>query len=108
MVMRTTKNSGEALRTAGALSTVGLSFVLALVIGFWIGSRVDACLHTGPVMAIVGFFLGLAAGILNVFRIVSRAFPTGAAASAPGRIDGASPPASTVTKPVDDTVAADD
>ena len=71
------KGTGEALRTAGALSTVGLAFVLALVIGFWFGSVLDGWLGTKPVLSIVFFFFGLAAGILNVYRIVSQAYPRG-------------------------------
>jgi ATP synthase protein I len=75
--MRThfSKGAGEALRTAGALSTVGLAFVLALVIGFWFGSVLDGWLGTKPVFTIVFFFVGLAAGVLNVYRIVSQAYP---------------------------------
>jgi ATP synthase protein I len=77
MVFKPSRTSGEALRAAGALSTVGLAFVLALVIGFWIGDRLDAWLGTGPILTLVFFFLGLAAGIVNVYRIVSQSFPTG-------------------------------
>jgi F0F1-type ATP synthase assembly protein I len=77
------KSAGEALRTAGALSTVGLAFVLALVIGFWFGSVLDGWLGTKPLFTIVFFFFGLAAGILNVYRIVSKAYPTQAAGEAP-------------------------
>jgi F0F1-type ATP synthase assembly protein I len=86
------KNTGEALRSAGALSTVGLAFVLALVIGFWIGTVVDSWFGTRPVFTIVFFFFGLAAGVLNVYRIVSQAFPKGAATSTPPA--GPQPPAS--------------
>ena len=75
MTPRVTKNMGESLRAAGALSTVGLSFVLALGIGFWLGTVLDRWLGTSPLFAIVCFFLGLAAGVLNVYRIVSQAFP---------------------------------
>ena len=70
------KTAGEALRSAGALSTVGLAFVLALVIGFWFGTVLDTWFGTKPVLTIVFFFFGLAAGVLNVVRIVSRAFPS--------------------------------
>jgi hypothetical protein len=73
------KGAGEALRTAGALSTVGLAFVLALVIGFWLGTVLDGWLGTKPVFTILFFFFGLAAGILNVYRIVSQAYPKQAA-----------------------------
>jgi F0F1-type ATP synthase assembly protein I len=79
------KRAGEALRTAGALSTVGLAFVLALVIGFWFGTVVDGWLGTKPAFTIVFFFFGLAAGVLNVYRIVSQAYPRSAVDSgAPG------------------------
>lgn len=78
--------TGEQIRNVGAISTVGLSFVFAIVIGVWVGRVLDGWLHTGPLFFIVFFFLGLAAGILNVFRTVQRAFPPSrpaAPASAP-------------------------
>ena len=99
MAFRPTKTTGESLRSAGALSTVGLAFVLALVIGFWIGDRLDTWLKTAPLFTLVFFFAGLAAGILNVVRTVSRAFPSprgstptagGAAPRAPGEESGPS------------------
>jgi F0F1-type ATP synthase assembly protein I len=87
-----TKQTGETIRTVGAISTVGLSFVLAIVIGAWLGRVLDGRLGTAPIFFIVCFFLGLAAGILNVYRTVSRAFP-------PSRPTGAPPP---VAPPRDD------
>jgi ATP synthase protein I len=78
-----TRNTGEALRAAGALSTVGLAFVLALAIGFWFGTVLDGWFGTRPVFTIVFFFFGLAAGILNVYRIVSQAFPKSQASAPP-------------------------
>jgi len=56
----------------GALSTVGLSFVLAIVIGAGAGWWIDRTFGTRPWGFLVFFFLGLAAGILNVYRITSR------------------------------------
>jgi ATP synthase protein I len=69
------RQTGESFRTAGALGSVGLSFVLALVMGAWLGRVLDTWLHTAPIFFIVFFFIGLAAGVLNVYRTVSRAFP---------------------------------
>lgn len=57
----------------GQLSTVGLSFVLALVIGFGGGYWLDARLGTKPWLSFLGFFFGLAAGVLNVYRIMQVA-----------------------------------
>jgi ATP synthase protein I len=62
--------TGDSLRLAGQLSTVGLSFVFALVLGFGGGYMLDGWLGTKPWLSFLGFFLGLAAGILNVYRIL--------------------------------------
>jgi ATP synthase protein I len=56
------------IRTLGALSSVGLAFVLAIVIGAAIGYWLDRLTGLSPLFFIVFFFLGLAAGIVNVVR----------------------------------------
>lgn len=83
MMTSFTKGTGETLRAAGALSTVGLAFVFALVIGFWFGSWLDRWFGTKPILTIAFFFLGLAAGILNVYRIVSQASQSQPAGTSP-------------------------
>jgi ATP synthase protein I len=65
--------SRRDLRLIGQLSTVGLSFVLALVIGFGGGYLVDGWLGTSPWLTFLGFFAGLAAGIVNVYRVMQLA-----------------------------------
>jgi hypothetical protein len=62
----------DQLRTIGAISTVGLSFVIAIVLGTALGWWLDERLGTSPFGLILFFFLGLAAGILNVYRTMSR------------------------------------
>lgn len=57
----------EALGTFGALGTVGLSFVLALVIGTAVGWWLDKLTGWSPLFFILFFLLGLAAGIRNVY-----------------------------------------
>jgi F0F1-type ATP synthase assembly protein I len=63
-------DSPSTLRTLGQLSTVGMSFVLALVLGFGAGYWLDGRLGSRPWMSFAGFFLGLAAGVLNVYRVL--------------------------------------
>jgi ATP synthase protein I len=63
-------DSPSTLRTLGQLSTVGMSFVLALVMGFGGGYWLDGWWGTRPWLAFAGFFLGLAAGVLNVYRVL--------------------------------------
>lgn len=55
----------------GALSAVGIAFVLAVVIGFGVGYVLDRWFGTSPLFLIVFFFLGMAAGIVNVVRTVN-------------------------------------
>jgi len=66
------KSRAETMRAIGALSTVGLSFVLAIVLGAWFGRVLDRWLGTSPWLFVLFFFFGLAAGILNVYRITSK------------------------------------
>ena len=65
--------SPTTLQLIGQLSTIGLSFVFALVIGFGVGYWLDGVLGTKPWLSFIGFFLGLAAGVLNVYRVMKIA-----------------------------------
>lgn len=47
-----------------------MSFVLALVLGFGGGYWLDGKLGSTPWLSFTGFFLGLAAGVLNVYRVL--------------------------------------
>ena len=62
----------DSVRQIGALSTVGISFVLAIVIAVWFGRLLDGWLGTAPWMFMLFFFFGLAAGVLNVYRAAGR------------------------------------
>jgi ATP synthase protein I len=58
----------RTIRTIGQLSTIGLAFVFAIVLGFAAGYWIDGRLGSSPWGALIGFAMGLAAGILNVVR----------------------------------------
>ena len=65
--------SRENLQLIGQLSTIGFSFVFAIVIGFGGGYLLDQWLGSKPWLTFLGFFVGLAAGILNVYRVMQLA-----------------------------------
>jgi ATP synthase protein I len=67
------QTSATTLQLIGQMSTIGLSFVFAIVMGFGAGYWLDLQLGTKPWLTFLGFFLGLAAGVLNVYRILSMA-----------------------------------
>lgn len=65
------KSLADAMRELGALSTVGLSFVLAIVMGFGAGLLLDRWLGTNWLW-ILFFLFGLAAGVMNVYRTTGK------------------------------------
>jgi ATP synthase protein I len=67
------QTSQTTLQRIGQLSSIGMSFVFALVLGFGGGYWLDTVLGTKPWLSFVGFFLGLAAGVLNVYRVLQLA-----------------------------------
>ena len=68
------KRSGlpETVRTIGALSTVGISFVLAIVIGAGAGYVLMTRFGFGQWVFLLFFVFGVVAGVLNVYRTASR------------------------------------
>jgi ATP synthase protein I len=70
---RKPRSSGaETARSIGALSTVGLSFVLAILLGAWFGYLLDTWLGTSPLFFLILFVLGFVGGVLNVYRTASK------------------------------------
>ena len=67
------QTSPSTWQLIGQLSSIGMSFVFALVIGFGAGYWLDNVLGTKPWLEFIGFFLGFAAGVLNVYRVMQLA-----------------------------------
>ena len=56
------------IRQVGVLSGVGLTLVIATVLGLWGGYVLDRWLGTAPWLMLVGLLLGIASGFVNLFR----------------------------------------
>lgn len=61
------------MRTAWELSASLMSFIVAIGIGYWLGGLLDAWLGTSPWLKAIFLGFGFVAGVLNVYRTVSRA-----------------------------------
>ncbi|MEE8392729.1 MAG: AtpZ/AtpI family protein [Rhodospirillales bacterium] len=61
----------ETITGLGAALRIGTELVAALVVGVGIGYMLDNWLETAPWFLVLFFFLGAAAGILNVYRAAS-------------------------------------
>ncbi|MGE0592908.1 MAG: AtpZ/AtpI family protein [Vicinamibacterales bacterium] len=85
--------SSGAMHALGSVGSVGFAFVLAVLMGWWAGATLDRWLGTGPWLTFLMFFMGLAAGALNVFRAFGRiAGPAQGQEAGPTRPDGDSGP----------------
>lgn len=74
----TQKAHQQPVATAARGSAMGIAFRLSteLVAGVFVGGAIglllDKWLGTGPLFLLIFFFLGMAAGILNVFRTAKQ------------------------------------
>ncbi len=63
-----TNSTAETMREMSTLGSVGFAFVLSIVIGCGAGLFVDRLIGRGHWGFFIGFFLGLAAGVVSVVR----------------------------------------
>lgn len=52
-------------------ASVGPHFIIALLLGYYFGTKIDHWMGTEKVYAYIGAGLGLAAGFLNLFKEVA-------------------------------------
>src|SRR5207244_12366197 len=84
--------SGDRAALQGELGVglrIGIELVVAVVVATGLGWAIDRWLGTRPWGMIVLFFLGVAAGMLNVYRVLTGI--RGSASYSKGPEDGACP-----------------
>jgi positive regulator of sigma E activity len=66
------KPDSSGLRTAGLLLAIPTILIVSPIVGLFVGMAVDRWLGTGRVIALIGTFLGFAAGGRETWRIYRR------------------------------------
>ena len=66
------EKSGSNATSFGKALKISTEFVSAVVVGSTIGFLLDNWFDTKPLLTICFFFMGVAAGILNVFRTAKK------------------------------------
>jgi ATP synthase protein I len=66
------KDKKKFYKSLSVLSSIGISVVLAIVIGVLIGRWLDGLFGTAPWFFFIFLFIGIVAGFRNIFIIVSR------------------------------------
>lgn len=65
-------NKKNLIKTLGLVSSMGISIVLAIAIGVFVGLKLDAWLGTDPWFFFIFLFFGIAAGFRNIYIIAGR------------------------------------
>jgi len=66
------RNDGSNAASFGKALKISTELVASVVVGSIIGFLLDNWFDTKPLLTICFFFMGVAAGILNVFRAAKR------------------------------------
>ena len=66
------ENKRDLLKTLGVVSSMGISAVVAIVIGIFVGRQLDKWLGTEPWFFFIFLFFGIAAGFRNIYIITNR------------------------------------
>ena len=72
VTMKPDSKAWRALRNAAMVSSVGLTLVLATVIGLGMGYLLDRWLGTKPWLMLLFMILGIVAGFVEMIRAVMR------------------------------------
>lgn len=60
------------IKSLGMISTMGISVVVAIAIGVYLGLKLDQWLGTKPWFFFIFLFFGIAAGFRNIYIIAGR------------------------------------
>ena len=69
---KSTKNNGSNAASLGKALKISTELVAAVVVGSTIGFLLDNWFDTKPLLTICFFFMGMVAGIMNVFKSAKK------------------------------------
>jgi F0F1-type ATP synthase assembly protein I len=70
--MAKSEDKRKLLLTLGTLSTIGISVVLAIAIGVYVGLQLDKWLGTEPWFFFIFLFFGIVAGFRNIYIMAGK------------------------------------
>jgi len=70
--MAKSEDKRKLLLTLGTLSTIGISVVIAIAIGVYVGLQLDKWLGTEPWFFFIFLFFGIVAGFRNMYIMAGK------------------------------------
>lgn len=64
------KDKMGIIQALALLSQVGISILVPIIAGVWLGNRLDQLLGTAGVFLILGILLGVAVGFNSAYRLI--------------------------------------
>ncbi len=65
-------NKYEMIKNISLVTQIGLTFVVTLLFSMFLGNIIDNVLNTEFVFKIIFLLVGIAAGFLNVYKIIMK------------------------------------
>ncbi|MGM0369269.1 MAG: AtpZ/AtpI family protein [Bacillota bacterium] len=62
----------DFLQALTLLSQVGITMIVPIIGGVWLGNYLDQLLHTKLLFLLVGILLGVSAGFRNAYRLIMQ------------------------------------
>ena len=62
----------QAYRSVGPYLTLGIQFIVTILLCIFLGHWADAKFDTSPIFILIGSLLGIAAGFYNFFKVVLK------------------------------------
>ena len=61
------------VRYFALISQIGLQFVLSVLLGLFIGTKIDDICHSSPLFFIIGILVGIIGGGIGVYKLILAA-----------------------------------
>lgn len=67
--MKNKRNDKSALKNLALISQIGISMIAPILLGLWIGGKIDKWLSTSSIFSIIFMLLGVGGAFMNLFKI---------------------------------------
>lgn len=64
------KDNLEIAKALALITQLGLSIALPILLGVWLGNKVDALLDTSPLFLLILIFIGIITGFSSAYRLI--------------------------------------